>query len=86
MSADNGDRVETRQVDVLTLTFDAVADTMEISGRCNSTDRMIDMVHRATRLLEHQWKMEQIKVAQQSAIDAARTQSILNKVAGRTGA
>ena len=74
--------VQRRVVDTLILTYDREADHLEVGGKCNSLDLMLDMLGRATRVLENRWRMERVKELRQELVDQARTQSILEKVKG----
>jgi hypothetical protein len=69
--------------DVLILTYDRVRDHLEVGGKCNSLDIMLDMLSRAKRVLENKWKVERAKELRQQLADEARTAAILNSVAGR---
>jgi hypothetical protein len=74
--------VEQHTVDTLILTYDRAADHLEVGGKCNSLDLMLDMLARATRVMEHRWRAERINELRQQLADQARTQSILNSVKG----
>ncbi len=74
--------VEHRPVDTLILTYDRAADHLEVGGHCNSLDLMLDMLGRATRVLENRWRVERINELRQQLADQARTQQILDRVKG----
>ncbi len=77
--------VEHRPVDTLILTYDRAADHLEVGGKCNSLDLMLDMLARATRVLENRWRVERVKDLRQELADQARTQAILDSVKGGRG-
>lgn len=77
----NGERgVEHQVVDTLVLTYDRAADHMDIGGKCNSLDLMLDMLSRATRVLEARWRAEQVQAMLQQRASAAATQQILEDI------
>lgn len=64
------------KLDTLVLTYDRAADKLEIGGRAQTTDLMLDMLARAKRHLEARWRIEQIAALQQQAADAALAQRV----------
>jgi hypothetical protein len=75
---DNGEHgVERREVDTLILTYDRAADHLDIGGHCNSLDLMLDMLARATRVLESTWRQQQLMNVMQARASAVQTQQIL---------
>jgi hypothetical protein len=75
--------VTSRAVDTLILTYDRATDRLEVGGNCNSLDLMLDMLGRATRVLENKWRVERVQELRQQFADKARTQAILDSVKGR---
>jgi hypothetical protein len=71
------------EVDTLLLTYDRATDHLEVGGKCNSLDLMLDMLARATRVLENKWRMERVAELRQQLTDQVRTQQILDSVKGR---
>ena len=53
---DNG--VESRVVDTVILTYDRATDHMDVGGNANSLDLMLDMLGRATRVLEAKYRLQ----------------------------
>ncbi len=47
-----------RVVETLLLTYDRATDHREVDGKCNSLDLMLDMLGRATRVLESKWRIQ----------------------------
>lgn len=80
-SNDNGgrrddDTAEVFVLDRLVLTYDRARDHLEIGGKCNSLDLMLDMLARATRTLEAQLRAENAIKLQQQMREIARGQEI----------
>jgi hypothetical protein len=75
--------VEHVQLDTLVLTYDRTTDHLEVGGKCNSLDLMLDMLARATRIIEHKWRAERIVELQQQLAQTARDAAIAEKI--RTG-
>ena len=78
---DNGESgVEHIPVDTLVLTYDRARDHLEIGGKCQSLDLMLDMLARATRTLDGQLRAQRaIELQQQlrqAAVNAAIAESI----------
>ncbi len=79
----NGERgVERQAVDTLVLTYDRATDHLDIGGHCNSLDLMLDMLGRASRVLEAQWRAQQVQAMLQQRAQAAATADIVNKLRG----
>ncbi len=80
----NGERgVERQAVDTLVLTYDRATDHLDIGGHCNSLDLMLDMLGRASRVLEARWRAEQVQAMLQQRASAAATQQILEDIKKR---
>ena len=80
----NGERgVERQAVDTLVLTHDRATDHLDIGGHCNSLDLMLDMLGRASRVLEAKWRAEQVQAMLQQRAQAAATQQILEDIKKR---
>lgn len=78
----NGEHgVEHQVVDTVILAYNPATDILEIGGKCNSLDRMLDMLARATRAIDQKWKLEQLNQVRREMMDAARTAEILRQVA-----
>jgi len=83
-SNDSGERgVEHVPLDTLVLTYDRARDHLEIGGKCNSIDLMLDMLARATRVLEAQQRAQNAIALQQQM--AARAREIHIAESLRTG-
>lgn len=67
-------------VDELVIRYDRVADRMEIGGRCNSIDLMLDMLARATRTLERQKRAAEIVELQTKLAEQARVNALVDSV------
>jgi hypothetical protein len=69
-------------LDTLVLTYDRARDMLEIGGKCNSLDLMLDMLGRATRVLEGKLRAENAIALQnqlrQAAIDRQIADSLRN--------
>lgn len=75
--SDNGKHgVEHRALDTLILTYDRATDQLEVGGHCNSLDLMLDMLGRATRVLESEWRQQELQRIMQERADAAQTAAI----------
>ena len=72
--------VERQAVDTLVLTYDCATDHLDIGGHCNSLDLMLDMLGRASRVLEAKWRAEQVQAMLQQRAQAAATQQILEDI------
>lgn len=82
-NSNNGEHgVEHIPLDTLVLTYDRVRDHLEVGGKCNSLDLMLDMLARATRTLEAQQRAANAIALQQqmrqAAADAALAASLRN--------
>lgn len=69
-----------RPADTMILTFDRVADHLEIGGSCNSLDLMLDMLGRATRALETRYRREQALLFKQDTEEAQRVARLVQQV------
>jgi hypothetical protein len=69
-------------LDTLVLTYDRAKDLLEVGGKCNSLDLMLDMLGRATRVLEAKLRAENAIALQnqlrQAAIDRQIADSLRN--------
>lgn len=63
-------------LDRLVLTYDRARDHLEIGGKVNSTHLMLDMLGRATRVIEQQLRSEQVIQLQQQMVERQRDQAI----------
>lgn len=63
-------------LDRLVLTYDRARDHLEISGKVNSTHLMLDMLARATRVIEAQLRGEQAIQLQQHMQQMVRDQQV----------
>ena len=80
---DNGESgVEHIPVDTLVLTYDRARDHLEIGGKCQSLDLMLDMLARATRTLEGQLRAQRAIELQQQLRQAAVTRRSQNPSVG----
>ena len=73
---DNGGGGEVFVLDRLVLTYDRARDHLEIGGKCNSLDLMLDMLGRATRVLEAQQRAENAIKLQQQMQQMVRDQQV----------
>ena len=68
--------------DTVVLTYDRGADRLEVGGACNSLDLILDILGRATRMMESKWRAERAVELQQqlkqAAADAALAAAIRN--------
>lgn len=82
----NADGVESTQpelVDTVILTYNRATDHLTVGGKCSSLDCVLDMLHRATRLHEHKWRLERMAEYQKQAAEIARTQAILESMGNK---
>lgn len=63
-------------LDRLVLTYDRARDHLEIGGKVNSTHLMLDMLARATRVIEAQLRGEQAIQLQQHMQQMVRDQQV----------
>jgi hypothetical protein len=83
-SHDNGgDGEQRREVDTIILTYDRATDHLDIGGHCNSVDLMLDMLGRATRVLELKWRQAEMQRFAAEMRQAAADQALFQRVAGR---
>jgi len=68
--------VESRSIDTLILTYDRATDVLEVGGHCNSLDLMLDILSRATRVLESRWRQQELQRIMQERADAAQAAAI----------
>lgn len=71
---------ETFVLDRLVLTYDRARDHLEIGGKVNSLDLMLDMLARATRTIESQLRAENAVKLQQQLVQARREQEIADSL------
>jgi hypothetical protein len=74
--------VQGRAVDTIILTYDRATDMLEVGGKANSLDLMLDMLGRATRVVEAKLRFEQAKQLQQELRQAAIDANIAAQVRG----
>ena len=74
--------VERIALDTLVLTYDRARDHLEVGGKCNSLDLMLDILARATRTIEAQLRVERAKEQVQQIQQAARDAEIAARVRG----
>ena len=79
---ENGHGVDSRSIDTLILTYDRATDRLEIGGHANSLDLMLDMLSRATRVLESKWRTERAIEMQRALQQAARDAAIAAQIRG----
>jgi hypothetical protein len=63
-------------VDTLILTYDRARDLLEVGGKCNSLDLMLDMLARATRVIEGKWRMERAMELQDQLRRQAKNEAV----------
>jgi len=73
---DNGGAGEVFVLDRLVLTYDRARDKLEVSGKVNSTHLMLDMLARATRVLEQQLRVEGAMQLQEQLKERQRDQAV----------
>jgi predicted DNA-binding protein (UPF0278 family) len=76
----NGQDAEVIALDTLVLTYDRVHDKLEIGGKCNSMDLMLDMLARAVRTLETQYRAQRAVELGRQMAQAAQDQAIADQV------
>jgi hypothetical protein len=76
----NGRDAELIAVDQLVLTYDRVHDKLEIGGKCNSIDLMLDMLARAVRTLETKYRADRAVELGRQMAQAAAEQAIADQV------
>lgn len=81
MPSDNG--VEAVQVDTIVLTYNRATDHLDIGGRANSLDLMLDMLGRATRAIEQRVRAEGAMLLQAQIEQAKRDAAIAAAVRNR---
>ena len=69
--------------DKVVLTYDCTTDKLEIGGQAFSITRMLDMLRRATMVLEQEWRLQNLQEPQQNAIESARVQAMLRNARAR---
>jgi len=74
--------VEHVALDTLVLTYDRARDHLDVGGKCNSLDLMLDMLARATRTIEAQLRAQQALQLNQQLQQAARDAAIAARVRG----
>jgi hypothetical protein len=80
----NGERgVEHQAVDTVILTYNRATDHLEVGGKANSLDLMLDMLGRATRAVEKQKRMEDALELQAKMAQQARDQAIAEELRKR---
>jgi len=68
-----------REIDKVVLTYDSTTDALDIGGQAFSIPRMLDMLKRATMVLEQEWRLQNLQERQRNAADAARVNALLNR-------
>jgi hypothetical protein len=77
----NGEHgVERTPLDTLVLTYDRARDHLEVGGKCNSFDLMLDILARATRTIEAQLRAQRAVELQQQLAQAARDRAIADSI------
>ena len=74
--------VERVPLDTLVLTYDRAADHLEVGGKCNSLDLMLDMLGRATRVLEAKQRAQNAIALQETLAQMARDRQIAESLRG----
>ncbi len=69
-------------LDTLVLTYDRAADHLEVGGKCNSLDLMLDMLGRATRVLEAKQRAQNAIALQEQLAQMARDRQIAESLRG----
>jgi len=64
-NSNGGNGVTHQAVDTLILTYNRATDHLDVGGKCNSLDLMLDMLGRATRTLEAQLRAQNAIALQQ---------------------
>jgi hypothetical protein len=70
-------------LDTLILTYDRAKDYLEVGGKCNSLDLMLDMLARATRTLEAQLRTQHALDLQHKLRQAAENQAVADALRNR---
>jgi len=70
-------------IDTLVLTYDRQRDHLDIGGACASILLMLDILHRATLVLEGQWRREQAKELQKDLQQQAADAALRAQIQGR---
>jgi hypothetical protein len=78
----NGERAGALAPDHIVLDFDPATDHLDISGTMYSLDRALDILERAKRTLDVQWKLAQAQMARENM---AATQRVLDLVRNSRG-
>lgn len=60
-SASNNGDVKATAVDTIILTYDRAADHLNVGGKANSLHLMLDMLGRATRVVEDMYRLEKAR-------------------------
>lgn len=80
MSGDNGSSVAREvKLETILLTYDPAADRMDIGGGFSSLDRALDMLARATRTLDAQFRVQFMERLKAQVAD----QALVNRIMGR---
>jgi predicted DNA-binding protein (UPF0278 family) len=80
----NGDSgVKHVALDTLVLTYDRTRDHLDVGGKCNSLDLMLDMLARATRTIEAQLRAQNALALQQQMRRAAEDQAVADALRNR---
>ncbi len=71
---------EVQYVDTVVLTYDRLRDTLNVGGKCNSFDLMLDMLGRARSVVEARLRIQNALEAQQAMARAAQDAAIAARV------
>jgi len=77
--------VITEPTSILTLTYYPLRDKLDVDVRCSSLDQALDMLERARRTLESQWRLRQLAAMQQAQADAELRAALAGQHSHRTG-
>jgi hypothetical protein len=76
MSEGNGDMTEQRVADTVLLSYDRETDTLTIGGNARSLNLVLDMLTRAAREIESQWRQQKALELQARLQDQQRNAAL----------
>lgn len=80
----NGEHgVAHQAVDTVILTYNRATDHLDVGGKCNSLDLMLDMLGRATRAVKAQLRTQHAMALQQQMAQAAQDRAITEQIRNR---
>lgn len=83
-SSNGANGVTHQAVDTLILTYNRATDHLEVGGKCNSLDLMLDMLARATRTIEAQLRAQNALALQEQMRQAAADRAIADSLRNAT--